>query len=369
MEYSALLSLHLSQTEIFINKSRNNSYSDLDKRDYQIKLNSLFSKIKNSIIDNPDISVFEKQEHLRFICTSLEFLKDSTLNSMPFEVVGCLNLAMNEWIDNEFIIVTSLNNNINAFSYDPTLALEDLLYQSIEAQYSENFEKKLVQINLPLILSRDYFSSVVLYHELGHFVDLQYAISRKIMLNLFSLEKMEWVKYYEYLPFNQFNTRSIESHLAEYFCDIFASQYINSTSNYYLQYLTKNSDVHSIDHPSTTNRVKVVNDFLFGNYNPIVELIKNFTKNICSRDLKIRFEEINSDDFYNLLPLEISSPEQLHGVFSYAWKIWMDGPKTFKEKAKINSVLSEDRIYKNLNNLIEKSIGNYFIEQSWRSGI
>ena len=88
---------------------------------------------------------------------------------------------MEDWVDtNAYIIVTSLNNNIAAYSYDFSFAFEDLLYSSIEVQYNISFPRRLVQINIPLALSRDYFSSVVLYHELGHFVDLHYMISATI---------------------------------------------------------------------------------------------------------------------------------------------------------------------------------------------
>src|SRR5690606_12858666 len=122
--------------------------------------------------------------------------KDSTLNSMPFEVVGCLNEAMADWINkDDFIIVTSLNNNIDAFSYDESLALEEFLYKSIDTQYGVVFKKRLVQINLPLILSRDYFSSVVLYHELGHFIDLHFGISQKLAFDLSTSTLSSWTSF------------------------------------------------------------------------------------------------------------------------------------------------------------------------------
>ena len=371
MGYSRLLDLHLSQCEIFLSRSKNNSYSDNAKKDYQEQLFALFDKIKASISPGlDDASVFEKQEYLNFIFKSLEFLKDSTLNSIPFEVVACLNLAMNDWINkDEYIIVTSLNNNVGAYSYDPSLAFEDLLYSSIKAIYGIEFKKRLVQINVPLILSKDYFSSVVLYHELGHFIDLNYRITQIIANDIINLQPPEWSVYQTFLPFKQ-EARLvpyIELHLAEYFCDIFASQYIGFTSNYYLQYITKNSNSISSTHPSTTNRIQVVNDFLNGKDNPIVKIIEKYTNQIANRDLTKRFRDIDSADFYSFIPLIIEDSEQLHGIFSYAWDIWALGGENFKKMSKVKSDLSSDRIYKILNNLIEKSIGNYFINIDWQS--
>lgn len=371
MSYNHLLDLHLSQCEIFLARSKNNSYSDTSKKEYHEELFALFTKITDSVKPGIDDSlIFEKQEHLNFIFKSLEFLKDSTLNSIPFEVVSCLNLAMNDWINpDEYIIVTSLNNNVGSYSYDPSLAFEDLLYSSLKTNYGVDFKKRLVQINVPLILSKDYFASVVLYHELGHFIDLYYRITQLIALDLITnLQPLEWSAYQTFLPFKQDigYYRYIQSHLAEYFCDIFASQYIGFTSNYYLQYITKNSNSISETHPSTINRVQVVEDFLNGKPNLIVDVIKTYINKITGNDLQKRFADINASDFYEFVPLEINNSKELHGVFSYAWEIWASGNENFKSSSKITSNISSDRVYKILNNLIEKSIGNYFINIDWQ---
>lgn len=174
-----LLYLQLYQAETLIANSKKLSFSDRHKDQYLDKLVSLFQAIKTSISPAmDDAKIFEKKNHLDFIFKSLEFLKDSTLNTIPFEVVGCLDNAMRDWIDaDKFIIVTSLQNNLYSFSYDLSYAKNDIFYKSLETEYGISFDKKLVQINLPLILSRDYLSSVALYHELGHFVDMQFNIT------------------------------------------------------------------------------------------------------------------------------------------------------------------------------------------------
>lgn len=370
MEYSQLLELHLSQCEIFLHKASNNSYSDTDKQSYQKNLFLLFDAIKENIPDPLDDSnLFIIQEHLNFIAKSLEFLMDSTLNTIPFEVVSCLNLAMNDWIpENTFIIVTSLNNDIDAYSFDEKLANEDYIYSSMLASYGIKFEKRLVQINLPLILAKDYFSSVILYHELGHFIDLYYCISKRMATELIKYPPTEWTKIQGFFDFRQdpsFVNR-LKNHLGEYFCDLFAAQYIGQTSNDYLKYLeSKGADRSYSSHPSSNNRLKVVTAFLEGKPNVLGDKIKTYIKEITQRDLIKRFKVTNSEDFYHFLPLELKTSAELHGVFSYAWKIWLDGPEIFKTNAGIESNLPSKTIYKSLNNLIEKSIGNYFILKDW----
>ncbi|NVM64186.1 hypothetical protein FHW88_002514 [Mucilaginibacter sp. SG538B] len=371
MEYTQLLDLHLSQCEIFLNKAKNNSYSDTDKQTYQNTLFTLFDAIKASIPDPLDDSdLFVLQEQLNFIAKSLEFLMDSTLNTIPFEVVSCLNLAMEDWIETKsFIIVTSLNNDIDAYSFDEKLASEDYIYSSMQASYGITFNKRLVQINLPEILARDYFSSVILYHELGHFIDLYFGISKRMATEMIKYQPLEWTAIQPFFDFsqNQIHVEKLRNHLCEYFCDLFAAQYIGQTSNHYLKYLeSKGANRTSYSHPSSENRLKIVNDFLDGTTNALGDKIKTYTKNITKQELIKRFKPISSDDFYNFLPLEIADSAELHGVFPYAWKIWLKGAESFKTNAGIAGDLPSKVIYKSLNNLIEKSIGNYFILKDWK---
>lgn len=362
--------MHLSQCEIFLTKAQNNSYSDLDKQNYQDNLFKLFDSIKANLPDVIDEdNLFIIQNQLNFIAKSLEFLMDSTLNTIPFEVVSCLNLAMDDWIkEGTFIIVTSLNNDIDAYSFDEKLASEDYIYDSIHAEHRILFDKRLVQINLPLILARDYFSSVILYHELGHFIDLYYGISKRMATELSTMSPHEWNKYQLYFDFNQnpIHFPKLKNHLGEYFCDLFAAQYIGKTSNHYLNYLElKGADRSYVSHPSSNNRLAIVQDFLDGKNNELVTLIKKYTKEITGRDLKKRFKVLSSEDFYNFLPLELADASELHGIFPYAWKIWLDGGEKFKTNAGIVGELPNKTIYKSLNNLIEKTIGNYFILKDW----
>lgn len=370
MSYEHLLELHLSQCEIFLKKNLTNSYSDNDKTDYQKNLLELFKKIQDNRPDEMDeITVFEIQEHLNFITKSLEFLMDSTLNTIPFEVVSCLKLALKDWIDDEeFIITTSLNNDIDSYSFDDTLAVNDFVYNSITAAYNISFKKRLIEINLPSILARDYFSSVILYHELGHFIDIYHHISEKIALELID-NPLKWSAVNTFLPFvgNKASLEKTKYHVGEYFCDLFAAQYIGATATNYLGYLeVKTARKSKPTHPSTENRTKVVSDFLAKKKNPMIDLINDYVRKLADkRKLKKRFAALNEPDFYQFLPLVVTEPKQLHGVFPYAWKIWMRGAANFKKNAELEIDMEPHKIYKALNNLIEKTIGNYTIQQDW----
>jgi len=365
-----LLYLQLYQAETLISSSKKYNFSDKYKDQYLKTLVELFSAIKASINEElDDAKIFEKKSHLDFIFKSLEFLKDSTLNTIPFEVVGCLDRAMSDWIDpDKFIIVTSLQNNLYSFSYDLTYAKKDIFYTSLQTEYGISFERKLVQINLPLNLSKDYLSSVALYHELGHFVDLQHSITGVAEYNISSnnyTNKASLEKYLPLLKETVLDRSKLYYHLGEYFCDLFAAQYIGDTLGLFLEYITNNSATESPTHPSTVNRIQVITDFVNGNDNPIINYLQSVTSLITNKKLENRFDRIVSEDFYKLVPYDIENDRQLHGTIVYGWEVWMEDFKKFNDGMKYDVNLSEDTIYRVVNNLVEKTIGNYFTVQNW----
>jgi hypothetical protein len=395
MNLSRLLDLHLSQVGVALTRARNNRYPDVVKEEYQDKLIKLFEKIKNRLETTPpqtDSDIFSVKRKIDFIFKSLEFLNTSTLNQIPYEIVACLDCVMEDWLDadkDKFTIVTSLVSNDDSFSFDTSFFEDEEIFEEINEVYHTEFPCRLVQINLPGAKSRDYMASVVLYHELGHFIDLKYKISISLAFdlavkankNLLSAE--ERAIFDNYLPFyfspeegaTDINTKflKVQSHLAEYFCDLFAAQYIGYGSNYYLSYITERENVYSNTHPSTTNRVNVVNDFLDRRGNPLVELFNNTMNGIDSipshQRLRIRYEPIQSHDFFELLPVEVKNKQQLHGVFVYGWDIWMSDWKEFAIKNNLSpdsNDFGRKKVYAIINNLIEKSISNYITLEQWK---
>lgn len=385
---ASLLNLHLAQAESALNRVFNNSYSDTRKEEYQQELFTLFYAIKTKIaaesptVEREIFSIYKKQ--LNFIFKSLEFLDSSTLNQIPYEIVECLDSAMNDWInpDDNYIIVTSLINAVNEFSFDPNLVNNPTIYDEIEKSYSIKFKHKLVQINLPKSLARDYLAAVVLYHELGHFIDEINSISMSIARTIYSKLvagsypaniQNELSKFFPYLDDFISKGRSLKElyhyrnilqfHFAEYFCDLFASQYIGEASNHYLYYLTENSSNYGPYHPSTVNRINVVSDFLGSKANIIVTLSSEALFIIRGKKLEIRYEKLKNENIFELVPLSINNEKELHGVYCTIWDIWLNHIDKIKNVT--GKVTPTIKIYSILNNLIEKSIGNYVTMKRW----
>jgi hypothetical protein len=387
-----LLLLHLAQAEQSLDRAKNNFYSDKLKEEYHNNLSKLFTYVKEYVTDNAstlsDSSIYDiPKKYLDFIFKSLEFLDSSTLNQIPYEIVACLNHAMTESLEpsDNFIIVTSLINNVSGFSYDSLIAFDHGLYTDIETRFGIKFTHRLVQINLPKAFSRDYLAAVVLYHELGHFIDMRFSLMSSLARNVLdNVQKNTYsppqvAELLIYFPFlNQYFLAADPKppitrdsplyqitlfHLMEYFCDLFASQYIGEASNYYLSYITRNRNTWVRTHPSTTNRVKVVADYLAGTNNIVVTSINEALTKVRGIALQKKYEEVPPDDFLNLVPVTISTGAALHGIINLAWRLWLT------EKATLFTTLNTTdaaKVYSVINNLVEKSIGNFMTLNIWK---
>lgn len=376
--------MHLAQANKSLQKAKNNNYSDKQKQKYQDDLIKLFSCVQQKVEANQNVSIGdpfidEIKQILYFIYKSLEFLDSSTLNLIPYETVECLKLALRDWVDDSdtYIIVTSLINSLYGFSFDPSLLNTARRYKNFKDNYGVEFTSGLIQINIPVALSRDYLASVVNYHELGHFVDRTFAITPAITKEIFSNYKagtnMSTIQgLYQYFPFlnnNQYPDDTKQSmlyyHFGEFFCDIFASQYAGKSLNQYLSYITSNNPNFSMRHPATTIRTRVVDEFIGNVPSPLVTVIKDAVRQITSKNLSIRFVKPSPDDIYNLLPPTINDASQLHGLLAVGWDIWTGDWQPFRASMKTSLVPDRDTVYNILNNLIEKSIGNFIVVQKW----
>lgn len=386
------LDLHFAQLSKVWAKSKHNIYSDQFKTEYQKKLSEVFYILKNEDFSTlTELQLQVRTIILNFIFKSLEFLDNSTLNSMPFEMINCLTNALNDWeTEGQYIIVTSHVNGINAFSFDSTLVTNPAYHDSVFTTYGKEFTPKLIQINVPVHLKRDYLSNVNLYHELGHFIDTKNSINLIIYTNIIKSyyfnqpstltqdEKNDLLKYFPYLETEKQTIltcchknrtyKRLQYHIMEYFADLFAAQYIGSTSVNYLEYITQSQKQYSETHPLTAYRKSFVNEFLTGEDSPTLKIFKrNIEVAMPGKAIIKRFEEVEASPFLNFIPIDIQNEKQLHYLFILGWNLWAEKREEFKTSNNIEFDLENLKIYEIINNLIEKSIGNYIIVKSWNN--
>ena len=364
-----MMELNFSQIVNVWKQSQHNQYSNNKKKEYHKKLGELFDKLKG--VDFGSLRDTERKEYfsiMKFFSLSLEYLKNSTMNTVPYELIYCLRCALDEWIkDSEkYIIVTSYGD----YCFSNYLSLTKGVYDIMTTKLGIEFENKLVQICLPQGMERDYLCNTVLYHELGHFVDMTIGLSNIIFLELKNyFGEAEVKEFFPYLDDPSISEKDcmVFNHVQEYFADLFASLYIGKSIYYYLDYIANDADF-SYSHPSTSYRIKIVEKFLSNpDSNILFKIINGYTIRIFNQEFKPKNQALNSpQDFYDLIPCDINNKNQLHSLFQFGWFIWKHNKTEFEDANRMNFTLKPSQKYEIVNNLIEKSINNFIVKEQWK---
>jgi hypothetical protein len=150
-----------------------------------------------------------------------------------------------------------------------------------------------------------------------------------------------------------------------YFSDLFASQYVGKASNHYLDYITNSDKTFSYSHPSTEKRSFLIDAFIDHKADKLVKIFVESVNKSTNKDLKKRFKALPKDDFLNLLPYEISGPEEFSSLFVLGWEIWLNSAEDFKKRNNMKYNPQTSDIFQIINNLIEKSISNFVVKSVW----
>src|SRR5690606_29346435 len=104
------------------------------------------------------------------------YLSGSTTNEVPFEVISCLTDALRRWGLSEAAVITSLteDHDFHLKPLDPWRFIET----SIAGYDPGGFKLPLVMIGVPRIYAHKPIFCIPLFHELGHFVDIQYRVTQ-----------------------------------------------------------------------------------------------------------------------------------------------------------------------------------------------
>lgn len=373
-------------------KSRNNKYSDADIQIYHDYFRDFYRKLRYLA---PNIKSLEpeKKEFLKlcikYFQDRINCLSNNTSANAPYELVETLKNVASEWISDidKYVILTHFGNysfSINSY--------EDKLFKTIESDFGiPDINKRTILLSIPHQYYRDYMNNVILFHEIGHFVDNTLVISLRLLINEFitnyqhngfSKDVIEHFRFLENTNPNEIydsvKDKIIDrdtfykmlSYWSEYFADLFAASYAGNTLYKYLDYHTyptQNDDTDHESHPSNKLRAYVTNNFLIGNNNYIVDTIQDVLNRICNRKLPNFNNTLNASDLYKLLPLELKTDRDLYSLFSTAWDIWYGDRSEFTRQNNLIEDLNPSQLYSILNNLIEKSISNYLIKKKWNN--
>jgi|GEM_PF-4373210 len=180
---SDFLSIEITQLKEKLDSLEDNYYFNDELSNYFKNLQLLSTELSEKIsgIGTKSVSTYELslyRTYLDFIKNSCIYLEDSTLNIIPYETVFCLNKALSDWVTNPPIIVTSLK--AQSYFFNGSLSTNEATFRLIESEFQITFKSRLILLGIPQIEVYNYLYNIVLYHELGHYVDQYHQISYKL---------------------------------------------------------------------------------------------------------------------------------------------------------------------------------------------
>jgi hypothetical protein len=328
---------------------------------YLEKLKIIVDKIINA--DHIDLPENIIDYCIQSIFTATRFFTGSTTKKVPYEIVYCLEQACLDWTKNKSIITTELSQNILSFYF---IGVHQNFYILANSIFGVDFDSELVQICLPDLYRRRPLYATPLYHELGHFVDVNQAIVEQTFLKKdihFNLPNLHLVPELSGSSKDHNLLFQIQkSHRMEYFADLFSAKYIGRSGVEFLNEIA-GEDPPSKTHPSTQDRIKVVDDFLNGIQNDIIDMFNTVLK---SNNLPLlQYTTTNMDisrSFNNIRPYEIKNKDELHAFIGESWIFLRE---MFHEPKDKWAYIPKVQIEKSVNDLVEKSLRNYMIIKKW----
>lgn len=351
--------LHIIQLVKEFSTLAKNQYDTQKLDEYVEDLRKLLDYVNkydySNISDSEEIGL---REALNLLSHSIAYLQTTTKEDLTSEIFSCLRLVLKDWIPAEadkYVIVCSQGD----YSIMCNEYLEPA-YEHVEKFYKIPFRRKLISINTPLYRKSDFLFNSVLYHEIGHFIDNYYHITDRMMQQFVSTGKVvpQQSDYFNGIDFSKpgnINWKKVYCYLREYFADIFAAQYIGKTVYSYLLYVNPKG-VGTETHPSSEDRIRIVNDFVDNNSASIelLECIKDATRLSSKKELEKRDEEIDITPFLSLNIAYPTNPKQLHNIFQQIWDLWINQRNDF---VKVNEIpLSNAEIYQHINDLTAATI-------------
>lgn len=276
------------------------------------------------------------------------YLSGSTTKKSPYEVEYCLKAALPKWTQRDFLITTALTDERD-FHFRPTDPW-GFIKTALPSFDTQGFDPLLVQLGVPRIYSHKPLYCIPLYHELGHFVDIASGVTNLSLL------------------LQPSNSAPETNHRLEHFADLFAASYVGRSSIRALETIAPNNPT-SGTHPSTGDRVALVEDFLAGKNSGLIVLFQTCLTQLNLPQLSIEFRVPNlKDAFDDVRTYSVADDKELHGIFDAAWS-YFEMALNSRSAPWIKARTSDDEIEKIINDLTEKSIRNASIKKRWVGGV
>ncbi len=278
------------------------------------------------------------------------YLQGSTTKELPYEIEYCMRFAIADWLTDECLVTTTLTEEKD-FHLNPGDPWE--FVGTAITRYDRPLPRgRLILIGVPRLYKHMPLFCSALYHELGHFLDLNRNVTDTTMLLKSVPENLQEI---------------VSTHRREHFADLFAACYVGSGIVDSLNAVNPLGK-RTFTHPPTVERIEVIRAFLAGEEFDELTMFQDALTRLGLPRLERRFSIPDIEaSFDDIRPHVLSGKEELHGMMSSGWSYMAkalrgDGPSWTKSAKPLE-------IIRIVNDLTEKSIRNASIRQRWSSVI
>lgn len=345
-----IVNLHIL-AERFTDLSRS-AYFDSAFRDFARKTVQAINHVLADPSQYPEDVVRGFEKHVWRV---MPFLRGSRTNNAPHETQYVLRCALNDWIQSDVLISSAALEEFNFF-----LQTEDLwefIARTLSNFDAGGYKPLFVRIGSPEAFKHRPIFCVPLFHELGHFVDVHFEISKtSLLLDPPPLPPPN-------VPVQNWQFMHLR-HRMEYFADLFFCCYCGSAGKNSLLAIAPN-DPDSATHPSSSKRAAVMDDFLSGTANARIDLLQKATLARTGQTLAPKYQNLDlTPAFHDVLTFRLNDEGQLFGIFPAGWD-YLHNQLGKRDAPWIDAGVSADGIEKTVNDLVEKSIRNFEIKRKF----
>lgn len=228
--------------------------------------------------------------------------------------IDCISLATSEWLsDWEQYVFVATDGDFAIWADSPDV---DFILDWIWRRFHVQISYRLVHFQMPFHLKNDYLFNVVLYHELGHFIDSQLMVTNNLAMSM----TQQWLSLnpncgIRYKASWDSNTYIFQNHLKELFADLFAVHYVGESLIDYMEFkFGYISTDETTTHPSSQFRIDMLRDFLRGaKDNLIIKELCKALHVVADRDLVGMTCPVHD------LLFTSCHFDSVHQIFSSAW--------------------------------------------------
>ena len=288
----------------------------------------------------------------------LQFISGSRSGDAPHEVQYTLRKALKEWSINDALVSSASLNQLDFF-LDP-LNLWDFIERTLHLFDASGYNKPLVRIASPEAYKNKPIFCIPLFHELGHYVDFQNQVTDASILAVPPDTAPPGISAANWIELNR-------NYRCEHFADLFAACYCGEAMSKSLLAIAP-TNPNSFTHPSTSSRVSLVEDFLSGRPNKMIDILQAA---LSARNLPSLMTRYKAPDLHpaydDVLIYRIKNDAELFGIFLSAWN-YLEEQSTARSAPWVIPSLDLPAIERTINDLTEKSIRNYEIKERWSVG-